>query len=385
MLPYRVAYLLTQPNPQKGGAEKVSYTLADFFEKSGLFVYFISLRRDENFRHHNLFFLPIERNFYNEENVSFLKKIIKDEKIDFLIVTHPESKDMTSLALVHLDTRTKIILHYHNSPFGIHYKIHAIEIIQLKFPKVGMRMGLFYNKYRHKINMYYKRIVVCSDCSVMLANAYIKELEYFCGSKYSKKLVSISNPFIPVDISHQVLKKKNILYVGRLDEKQKYLSLLLKVWKIIQERLPDWNLIIVGDGPSAAQYHSIVRTQNIKNVIFTGFSNPKSYYEESSIFVMTSRFEGFPMSLVEAMQYGCVPILFNSFAAVDEIVDNNQSGIVVPAFDLNKFCDAILFLANHPKKREEMKNKALYRAKNWSVEKVGEMWLNLFNDLWNKK
>lgn len=385
MLPYRVAYLLTQPNPQKGGAEKVSYMLADYFEKNGLSVYFISLHRDDNFNHNKLFFLPIEKTFYNENNISFLKKIIKDERINFLIVTHPESPDMISLALTHLDAEIKIILHYHNSPFGIHYKIHAIEKYQLFFPKLGIFIGLFYNKYKHKINRFYKRIVKCSDCTVMLANAYIKELEFFCGSMCYKKLLSISNPFVAVDLNHNVQKKKQILYVGRLDENQKYLSLLFKVWGKIQKQLPNWNLIIIGDGSSAAQYHSIVKIQNLKNVTFTGFTDPKSYYEESSIFVMTSRFEGFPMSLVEAMQYGCVPVLFNSFAAVEEIVDNNKSGIVVPAFNLDRYCKALLFLANHPEEREKMKNNALNRVKDWSVEKVGEKWLNLFNKLWNKK
>ena len=119
-------------------------------------------------------------------------------------------------------------------------------------------------------------------------------------------------------------KENTVLFVGRIDNRSKKIFTLLDIWENID--IDDWKLVIVGDGPDKKEVEK--KANKIKNIEMVGFKVPDEYYKKASIFCMTSIFEGFPMSLTEAMQNGCVPIIFGSFpAAYDIIKDQERSSL----------------------------------------------------------
>ena len=100
-----------------------------------------------------------------------------------------------------------------------------------------------------------------------------------------------------------IKEKKLILSVGRL-EKQKTFLLLLKSFKVINKKYPDFKLLIIGKGRERNNLNYYIKINNLqKKVKILNFRNPKKYYKIAKLFVLTSFFEGLPNVLLEAMNY----------------------------------------------------------------------------------
>lgn len=175
---------------------------------------------------------------------------------------------------------------------------------------------------------------------------------------------------------------KEVLMVGRLVEDHKKVYRLLQSWDIAQQKgLNGWHLTIVGDGPDKENYENYVAEKGINNVIFVGFQNPLDYYRRASIFVMTSAYEGFGMTLGEAQQNGCVPIVMDTFAACHVIIQNGENGILVNDDDIVGFADAIISLSTNSNKRIQLKKRGLLTCRNFHVSKIAEQWISLYKNL----
>ena len=146
------------------------------------------------------------------------------------------------------------------------------------------------------------------------------------------------------------------------------------VWKKLQEQLPDWNLVIVGDGPFSNEMKQLSKKLSLQRVEFAGFANPIKYYKESSIFCLTSNHEGWGLVLTEAMQFGCVPIAFDSFESIHEIIEDGKNGFLVKPFDIDKYADKVLRLADNFKVDYVMNS-----MERLMPENVVKLWIRLFN------
>ena len=123
----------------------------------------------------------------------------------------------------------------------------------------------------------------------------------------------------PLDVSY-VYKTKEIIYVGRLDFVQKRVYRVIDTWNYLEEKFPDWRLTIVGDGGDRDNLEGHVKALGLKHVSFEGFQSPIDYYKRASLLMLTSDFEGFPLVLAECMSFGVVPVVYNSYAAVGDII-----------------------------------------------------------------
>ena len=92
---------------------------------------------------------------------------------------------------------------------------------------------------------------------------------------------------------------------------------------------------------------------------------------------MTSNHEGFPMVLTEAMQYGCVPVAFNSFDSLSEIIDNNKNGFIIEPFDLNDYGNKIISLIKSQKLKDFSDN-AFKSMDRLTIDKITDKWIELF-------
>ena len=119
----------------------------------------------------------------------------------------------------------------------------------------------------------------------------------------------------------------------------------LKIWKEIEtdHTLSEWKLKIVGHGKMESWYKSLVIHYGLQRVFFEGTKNPEPYYNEASIFMMTSSFEGWGLTLTEAQQYGCVPLAFHSFASLTDIITDKVNGFAIPNDDISLYIKQISY------------------------------------------
>ncbi len=217
-----------------------------------------------------------------------------------------------------------------------------------------------------------------ADAYVILSKNYKRSIERLVGTERMRKLHVIPNPTCDVRLDNGAsLKKNQMLFVGSLIP-TKGVNRLLSAWRDVSARHPDWEFVIVGDGCERPRLEAMVADAAMSNVRFEGFQrNPTPYYRAASIFVMSSDFEGWPMVLGEAMSHGCVPVVYDSFAAASDIIDDGVNGRVVRHFKQKAYAAAIDELIGNENIRIGMAEAARRKAEKYRMENVKNEWYNL--------
>ncbi|WP_278623009.1 glycosyltransferase [Parabacteroides gordonii] len=220
------------------------------------------------------------------------------------------------------------------------------------------------------------------DKIIVLSPSYVEEYRQIIGNiDFYSKILAIPNPRIEYKSQISIYKKKKqIVYVGRLGE-EKAVYRLLQIWKRIYKLLPEWNLVLVGDGETRLENESFVKVQALERVEFLGIQKSIPVIDESAILCITSNIEGLPTVFMEAMSLGVIPIGFNSFSAIYDMIDNNVSGIIIPAFDEELYANALIQLALNENLRYHMAEMAQQKVNQYDIENIGQKWLCLFKEL----
>jgi len=188
-----------------------------------------------------------------------------------------------------------------------------------------------------------------------------------------------------VDI-HSTCHNKNTnrmaLFVGRFVY-QKGLDRLLNAWKIVVSNRKDWTLKLVGEGELKEQLINQCKELGIdNNVIFApATKNVVSEYTESSIFLLSSRHEGFGLVLVEAMQCGLPCVSFDCPYGPADIIDDGKNGYLVEDGNIEAFANCVLKLIENDSLRKDMGAAAIEKSKQYLPEKIMPQWMDLFEKL----
>ena len=142
----------------------------------------------------------------------------------------------------------------------------------------------------------------------------------------------------------------------------------------------EWQLDIIGAGDLWNQIIADAKRRHIEDrVNFVGYTNePEKYYLNSSVFLLPSRWEGWPMVIMEAFEFGLPVIAFHT-GAMDLIIDDQKTGFLPEAFDTHKFTEAMLKLAHDEELRREMSRNAIWKSEDFTIEKAVKEWNRLFN------
>jgi glycosyltransferase involved in cell wall biosynthesis len=254
-----------------------------------------------------------------------------------------------------------------------------LEFLNSSFTR---KLILWYHiaKQRYELNY----IIKNTDAFVMLSEKFKPELYKLAPSlrQYDAKIHGISNPFERPAIDVESLKKENIiLFVGRLNVLQKRVDLLMEIWKKLHANLPEWQFWVVGDGGSKAFMENYCNQNKLYRVRFFGKDNPNDYYKKAKLFHMTSAFEGFGNVLIEAQSYGCVPVMFNSYSAAQDIVNHNQDGVLVKPFDTAAYIYETMALVYNQKKLQQMAANAFENVNRFSYAETYKKWDVVFKSL----
>lgn len=233
----------------------------------------------------------------------------------------------------------------------------------------------------HKFSIQCRKIgAKLSDGIIVLTKAAEKQYaEYYKVSK--NRITQIYNP---VDSDAMVSREYNkeirkIISVGRLTYQKNYQLLI----DIAKEVLPgtDWTWDIYGDGPDRNELESLIAKYHLGGYLnLKGrVDNMYTHYRDYSFLVMTSRYEGFPMTLLEASANRLPLIAFNVPTGPDEIIENGNNGFLIKASDKSDMKKAIKMLMSSTETRVRMSEEAFDKAATFRIDKIVDKWISLLD------
>jgi len=174
---------------------------------------------------------------------------------------------------------------------------------------------------------------------------------------------------------------KKVVAAGRFIKIKGY-DMLIDSWDIVSKKHSDWTLTIYGDG-NKEEYVRQAADRNVSHNCFLNdaVTNLNEKFVESSIFVFSSRFEGFGMVITEAMACGLPPVSFACPCGPKDIIQDGINGILVEKGDVSGLADKISFLIENDEKRKEMGHMARERSERFRIDIIANEWDGLFRNL----
>lgn len=385
---------LRENNPYIGGVERITYTLAQQWEKRGHQVILLSQYKSSIQKQYTSaceeFFLPNPEVVLSDINIKFISNIIKKYRVAIVLNQASVFPDLCKLAKrIKIDFDVKVITVIHYSPL---FELAGIENNFFLYRKsvkslfvsflLYIRYYLYHKKFLKKEeSRKLREIASYSDRIVCLSDSFIPTFKLLIGKKYSSKLYAIPNAINLIPENCLLHKKKQVLFVGRLEFGLKRVDRLIKIWKKVETQFKDWNLCIVGDGNAKSQLEKMVLDYGLTNVRFEGFKNPNQYYKDSSILCLTSSSEGFGMVLIEALLQQCVPIAYHSFSSIDDIICNGVNGIYIKPFDENEYVHKLELLMKNKTFREGLAKQHMMTLYKFDLNSILDKWDILFKEL----
>lgn len=289
---------------------------------------------------------------YFKSDIRLLIDWVKKQKIDVLIVS---------------------------GPFLIAMTPYIKEMIDVKI------IGWAHNNYDVYLNDYAKTF----------QNDYLKGLEELdllvCLTEYdldrfkcnNSRSQLIHNPLTLEGMNSSFLNIKNISFTGRIDYEHKGIDYLIEIAKLLPQ---NWTITIAGSGDKeqVERLKNDIKINNLQDII--NYRGPlkgeplRKHYLDSSIYLMTSRWEGFGLVLVEAMNFG-LPIIAFSQSGSDEVLGNGKFGILVDNGNIKEMSEQIRKLTENIKLREEYQQKSLQRVKDFNLQDITAKWVELIESL----
>ena len=195
---------------------------------------------------------------------------------------------------------------------------------------------------------------------------------------YVQSVSVIPNPLVLKNTHKDIMREKIILGVGRLHPVKGF-DMLLDAFA--QSGLNDWQLNIAGEGDERKNLERQIKRLGIEDrVKLLGLvKDMEMLYKKSTIFVLSSRSEGFPGGLCEAMGYGCACIAFDCPTGPKEIITPNVDGILVESNDVDALAHSMNHLANTPQKSALLAQHAISIKKTLHIETIVKVWEDIID------
>lgn len=340
-----------------GGAERILVQLANYFSVQGHEVSVIIFSEKEPFYklHESIELLRIinkktNRNIFENIRLQFitinsLKKIFINQQPDIIISFLTEMNIICTISA--LLAKKNIVVSEHTN-----YNVKAKGIL-------GFLRRIVYPK---------------ADAVIVLTNYDKKKYSFLNNVHVIHNPLILSNQFVDIK------RKKVILGVGRLVELKGFDRLIEAFSRL---SAINWDLTILGEGPKRKELEDLVEKLNIKNrVSLPGASKEiEKYYKLASIFVLSSKIEGFPNVLCEAMGYGCPSIAFNCLTGPSDIIENNVTGILVEADNIGKLTHELQSLIDNVDKRLLLGENSQKITEWLDIKIIAEQWSDVFKNI----
>ncbi len=293
-----------------------------------------------------------------KEHKKRLKSALNEIQPDIVISVGQAEKNF----LPSIKGKWKTIREFHYTKDYRHN--HATNL----FGKVLAYLGDIYD-YNFIIKKYHKIIVLTNED---------KETNW----KGYSNVIAIPNPSSFHCETPSTQEHKRIISVGRLSLPKNYAS-LIRAYRIVADKHPDWTLVIYGEGEEKVALQTLIEELKLeKHVFLKGYTNNvQNAMSQSSIFVLSSIFEGFGLVIVEAMSCGLPVVSFDCPCGPKDIITEGEDGYLVPINNEEVLAEKISLLIEDEELRKDMGKEAIMKAKQYNVNNITTLWMSLFNTL----
>lgn len=391
-------YTTFEVTPNKGGTERITTTIANGLrDMYGVNCYSLYSNRsvEKDIR------TPFVKAGLLPPSAAEIAKYISENQID--IIVNQSSFNHTARfreAIAMSDRKCKLVfVHHFNPGCEFAFKRFAPIIGELRrarglkavIKKLG-KMALFpYHRMRYVKNLRkaYPQTVDTADRIVLLSANFKDDFLRYSHRTDNGRFEVIHNSLSFTrffDMNRYADKRKEVLIVSRLTERQKKLSKALEIWRLVMfdTALRDWTLVIVGDGVDRRRYERMVSRQQIPNVRFEGLQKPEPYYQTASLSMMTSSFEGWGLTLTESQQYGVVPFAFRSYKSLTDIITDGVNGCTITNGDCAEYAARLSALMRNDRLRRQMADNAIRSSRRFEQPAIVGQWMQLFTSLLNE-
>lgn len=302
-------------------------------------------------------------------------KVILNKRINKIILNF---NDYDVIIFGRVFTAIDFLCRFKNS---VKAKIIVRDAIHLEYYSNEIK-----NKMKALFPKYVNKFIVSSDESI---NAY---KQFFCDNN-ELEIVKIYNPLGIMPKVGYKFSNKTIISIGRLDDQKGYDN-LIKAFALISNKYNDWKLKIYGNGNYAKYLEKLVSSHKLEDQveILPSVKDVVKIFNESSIFVLPSRYEGYANVLVEAMACGIPSISYDWFMGVEEIINNNINGFIVKLKnrkdyfngiscneDIENLAKKIEYVINNPVVCSKISTNACKIVDTRNIEYILNKWINLIN------
>lgn len=382
-------YTAFEVSPQKGGTERITCSIAkglkEYYNVNCYSIYSESI--NSVFKRYD--FVDVFHLYNSKSSYSNLKLFFEYNKIDILVIQGAFSliKPFREILPKHI----KIIFCHHFAPgweenfFTLRSTFNLIN--KKRDTSKQLFKLLFYPFLKYKKNrclhQMYNEAYQYADKIVLLSEKFKYDFMSYGNITDDSKFIAIHNALSFdnfFDISQYYKKQKEVLIVSRLEESQKRIYYALKIWRKIERIniLKDWKLIIIGHGEDENLYKAYVKRHKLQRVSFEGIQQPEPYYQRASLFMLTSKSEGWGLTLTEAQQFGCVPLAFNSYASLSDIIIDNKNGFIIPYPQIDVYVNTLKEIMINDKMRQKIAAQAIEDSKRFKLKSICNDWYKLF-------
>lgn len=256
------------------------------------------------------------------------------------------------------------------------------------FSLLGLRIPVVVCEHTNVLRSYSKKTTFYRQLMYPFASAItvLTRHDYNLWKNKYRNVVYMPNPveLSHLDVTRSEERNKTILAVGTVSSwKIKGFDNLLRCWGNLCDRFPDWTLSIVGKGDSESMCYlqSIIKEHNCKNVVFLGFrKDVREIMQASAIFCLSSRFEGLPMVLIEAMEAGCCCVAFDCKTGPKEII-KKDCGLLVENQNIEDLATKLSLVMSDSELRNRYSKNASKSIKDYSIDRIVNRWNILFSKL----
>ncbi|MFK5949807.1 MAG: glycosyltransferase family 4 protein [Methylococcales bacterium] len=360
---------LVIPSLGCGGAERVLTTMANYWSNHGNEVSLITIDSIENdfyeldYRVKRIGLdLVISANslcsaiYNNITRISFLRRELKELKPDFVISFIDHMNVMTLLSTV-----------------GIDIKVVVSERIDPREHHIGRIKGLLRNYVYPLTNA----LVIQTDSLKEWAHEIVSEKCVYVIPNPLPQIEKVSN-----DDSMIAIDTPFIIGMGRLVS-QKGFDILIQAFSRCLQNNTNWTLLILGEGSDRDKLEKLSNDLGVgSRVLMPGrVQNQISILKQASIFVLSSRYEGFPNALLEAMCCGLPVISFDCPTGPADIIINNENGKLVPSGDIDMLVSVMSDLMNDDNERKRLSKQAAMISNEYSLTNIMILWEKMLDDL----
>ena len=297
-----------------------------------------------------------KRKMHKKRLLRFLNDIAPD------IVVSTGTSEKNFLPYLSVSSHPVFIREIH---FEKNYRVrHATSLMQ----KLTAKCSNWYD-YRLRIKKY-DRIVVLTE-----------------GDKSGEwadweKVVVLPNPIVQECVERAKCETSVAITAGRLTPIKNFSS-LIRVWKLVVSKHPDWVLQIWGDGGLRCDLGNQIKALGLKNSVFLkGYSNHIiDEYLQASMLLISSLSEGFGLAMVEAMSVGLPVVSYDCPGSPRYIIENKKTGFLIPMHDEAMFAEKICTLIEDEEMRKRMGHQAWLASQDYQLDKIITRWMRLFEGL----